>query len=46
MVNWWNHGKGLFHHPTLPFTKSLYTDFKAQTLEVPVLHVSYIKKCA
>ncbi|XP_023310509.1 ionotropic receptor 40a [Anoplophora glabripennis] len=38
MVNWWNHGKGLFSHPTLPIMKSVYKDFKGKVLQVPVLH--------
>ncbi|XP_074037326.1 ionotropic receptor 40a isoform X2 [Leptinotarsa decemlineata] len=38
MVNWWNHGKGIFNHPTLPTTKSVYKDFKGKILHVPVLH--------
>lgn len=45
MINWWNHGKGLFHHPTLPFTKSLYSDFKEEELQVPVLHVRFQRWC-
>ncbi|KAJ8912544.1 hypothetical protein NQ315_006615 [Exocentrus adspersus] len=38
MINWWNHGKGLFSHPTLPITKSVYKDFNGKIFHVPVLH--------
>ncbi|KAJ8928413.1 hypothetical protein NQ314_019002, partial [Rhamnusium bicolor] len=38
MINWWNHGKGLFSHPTFPIIKSVYTDFKGKNFLVPVLH--------
>lgn len=40
MVNWWNDGKGLFQHPTVPITKSIYADFKGEYLQVPVLNAS------
>ncbi|XP_050500121.1 ionotropic receptor 40a isoform X1 [Diabrotica virgifera virgifera] len=38
MVNWWNQDMGIFHHPTLPITKSVFKDFKGRVLRVPVLH--------
>ncbi|XP_066259672.1 ionotropic receptor 40a-like isoform X2 [Euwallacea similis] len=38
MVNWWDHEKGLFHHPTLPQKKSVYKDFHGKLLRIPVLH--------
>nr|CAI5830600.1 unnamed protein product [Callosobruchus analis] len=38
MVNWWNEGSGLFNHPTLPITKSVYKNFEGKVFSVPVLH--------
>ncbi|XP_056633936.1 ionotropic receptor 40a [Diorhabda sublineata] len=38
MINWWHQDVGIFHHPTLPITKSVYLDFKGRVLQVPVLH--------
>ncbi|XP_066137961.1 ionotropic receptor 40a [Euwallacea fornicatus] len=38
MINWWDHEKGLFHHPTLPHEKSVYKDFHGKLLRIPVLH--------
>lgn len=39
MMNWWQHGVGLFHHPTLPNAKDVYTNFKGKVFNIPVIHV-------
>nr|XP_008195465.2 PREDICTED: uncharacterized protein LOC658055 isoform X1 [Tribolium castaneum] len=39
MVNWWQHGVGLFNHPTLPAKyNNVFKDFKENVFKIPVIH--------
>ncbi|CAH0550024.1 unnamed protein product [Brassicogethes aeneus] len=38
LINWWYEGTGLFYHPTVPKSISVYKDFQGKVFIIPVLN--------